>query len=70
PANTPPAAVQKLSAALRTALKDPDLIKRFANINTDPIAQELATPEANRKHLLAEVDRWGPVIKAAGQFAD
>ena len=35
PKGTPPAIVQKLSAALRTALKDPDLIKRFSDISTE-----------------------------------
>lgn len=69
-AGTPQPIVQKLTGALQTALKDPDLIKRFANINTDPIAPELATPEALQKHLFAEVERWAPIIKASGQYAD
>ena len=52
------------------ALKDPDLIKRFDLINTEPIAPSLATPEALQKHLFAEVERWAPIIKAAGEYAD
>jgi tripartite-type tricarboxylate transporter receptor subunit TctC len=70
PAGTPPSAVAKLSDALQAALKEPDLIKRFATINTEPIALEQARPDAHRKFLLAEIDRWGPIIKAAGQYAD
>jgi tripartite-type tricarboxylate transporter receptor subunit TctC len=70
PAGTPAPIIQKLSAALQGALKDPDLIKRFDSINTEPIAPNLATPEALQKHLLAEVDRWAPIIKAAGEYAD
>jgi tripartite-type tricarboxylate transporter receptor subunit TctC len=70
PAKAPPAAVAKLAGALQAALKEPELIARFASINTEPIGQELATPEAHRKFLLAEIDRWAPIIKAAGQFAD
>jgi tripartite-type tricarboxylate transporter receptor subunit TctC len=70
PAGTPPAAIQKLAAALQGALKDPDVIKRFGNINTDPIALDKATPEALRQTLLSEIDRLAPIIKSAGQFAD
>jgi tripartite-type tricarboxylate transporter receptor subunit TctC len=70
PAGTPPAAIQKLAAALQGALKDPDVIKRFGDINTDPIALDKATPEALRQTLLSEIDRWAPIIKSAGQFAD
>jgi tripartite-type tricarboxylate transporter receptor subunit TctC len=70
PAGTPPAAVQKLAAALQAALKDPEVVKRFSDINTDPIAQDKATPDALRTTLLGEIDRWAPIIKAAGQYAD
>ena len=48
----------------------PDLIKRFNDINTEPVPQDQATPEALRTTLVSEVDRWAPIIKAAGQFAD
>jgi tripartite-type tricarboxylate transporter receptor subunit TctC len=70
PKGTPPAIVQKLSAALRTALKDPDLIKRFSDISTDVQPQDQATPEAAQKMLLGEIDRWAPIIKASGVYAD
>ena len=29
-----------------------------------------ATPDGLRTHLKAEIDKWGPIIKAAGQYAD
>jgi tripartite-type tricarboxylate transporter receptor subunit TctC len=70
PKGTPDAIVQRLSRALQDALKDPDLIKRFNDINTEPAPQDQATPEALRTTLVSEVDRWAPIIKAAGQFAD
>ena len=70
PKGTPPAIVQKLAAALRTALKDPDLIKRFSDISTDVQPQDKATPEAAQRKLLGEIDRWAPIIKASGQYAD
>jgi len=69
-AGTPQPIVQKLAGALQTALKDPELIKRFDLINTEPVAPDLATPEALQRHLFAEVERWGPIIKESGQYAD
>ena len=70
PKGTPDAVIQKLSKALQAALKDPDLVKRFADINTDPVSQEEATPKALKTLLDSEVDRWAPIIKSTGQFAD
>jgi tripartite-type tricarboxylate transporter receptor subunit TctC len=70
PKGTPPAVVQKLTAALQSALRDSTLIARFNDINTEPVPQEKATPEALAAMLASEVDRWAPMIKAAGQFAD
>ena len=70
PKGTPDAIIQKLSKTLQEALRDPDLVKRFNDINTEPVPQDQATPEALKAQLISEVDRWAPIIKAAGQFAD
>jgi tripartite-type tricarboxylate transporter receptor subunit TctC len=70
PKGTPDAVVQKLAKTLQESLRDPDLIKRFNDINTDPVPQDQATPEALKRQLDSEVDRWAPIIKASGQFAD
>lgn len=70
PKGTPPAVIDKLSKALQEALKDPTLKQRFADLGSEPVAQNLATPEALRTHLKAEIDKWGPIIKKAGVFAD
>ena len=51
-------------------LKDANLKQRFADLGSEPVAQERATPEALRAHLKAEIDKWGPIIKKAGVFAD
>ena len=70
PKGTPDDIVRKLSRTLQEALRDPDLVKRFNDINTEPVSQDQATPEALKAQLISEVDRWAPLIKAAGQFAD
>jgi len=69
PKGTPPQVIRALSTALGTALKDPGLVKRFADISTDATADR-ATPEVLQKTLHSEIDRWAPIIKAAGQYAD
>ncbi|MET3840949.1 tripartite tricarboxylate transporter substrate-binding protein [Bradyrhizobium sp. OAE829] len=66
PKGLPKDATDKLVTALQAALKDPKVIERFANLGTEPVAAELATPAALKAHLTAEVPRWGAVIKAAG----
>ena len=66
PKGLPKEASDKLVAALQAALKDPKVIERFANLGTEPVPAELATPAALKAHLAAEVPRWDAVIKAAG----
>jgi len=66
PKGLPQDITDKLVAALQAALKDPKVIERFANLGTEPVAAELATPAALKAHLAAEVPRWDAVIKAAG----
>ncbi|MCC6473887.1 MAG: tripartite tricarboxylate transporter substrate binding protein BugD [Burkholderiales bacterium] len=70
PKKTPQASVNALASALQVALRDPDLIKNLANLGTEPVAKDKATPAALHAHLKAEIAKWAPVIKAAGQYAD
>ena len=70
PKGLPKEATEKLVAALQTALKDPKVIERFADLGTAPVSQELATPDALKPYLAAEVKRWDAVIKAAGVKAN
>ena len=44
--------------------------QRFAELGTEPVAENRATPEALRAHLKAEIDKWSPIIKKAGVYAD
>ena len=70
PKGTPQPIIDKLSKALQEALKDPNLKQRFADLGSEPVALNLATPEALRAHLKSEIDKWSPIIKKAGVFAD
>jgi tripartite-type tricarboxylate transporter receptor subunit TctC len=70
PKGTPKPVIDKLSAALQAALKDPNVVAKFAELGTEPVPQDQATPAALAKHLKAEVDKWAPIIKKAGIYAD
>ena len=70
PAGTPDEVVAKLSAALKSALADPNVVQRFAELGTAPVPPEAVTPQALQEKLLSEIDRWKPVIEAAGVYAE
>jgi tripartite-type tricarboxylate transporter receptor subunit TctC len=70
PKGMPKPVIDKLTRALQEALKDDNVKQRFAELGTEPVEQKRATPEALREHLKAEIDRWGPIIKKAGVYAD
>lgn len=70
PAATPEPVQERLSAALRGALGEERLRTRFAELLTDPATEERASIEFHRRFLAEEVDRWRPVIQAAGAYAD
>jgi len=70
PKGTPKAALEKLVAALQVALKDDTVNKRFADLGAQAYPADKATPAALAAHLKAEIDKWGPIIKKAGVYAD
>lgn len=70
PRGTPPAVLEKLNAALRVALKDPDLIKRQEALGLTVVTGDRLAPSSHRKFVEAEKTRWAKVIKDAGEYAD
>jgi tripartite-type tricarboxylate transporter receptor subunit TctC len=70
PKGTPKPVVDRLVSALQAALKDQAFVQNLAKLATEPVAQERATPDALQRHLKSEIDRWGPIIKAGGVYAD
>src|SRR5438477_2014136 len=61
---------EKLVAALQQAVKDPAVQKRFSELGATTYPPEKATPQALQAHLKAEIDKWTPLIKKAGVYAD
>jgi tripartite-type tricarboxylate transporter receptor subunit TctC len=70
PKGTPKPVIDKLSQALQAALKDPEVKARFAELGAQPVPADKAQPEALRAHLKEEIDKFGPLIKKAGVYAD
>jgi len=70
PKGTPKAVIDKLVAAMQAAMKDPDFAKRMADLGATVYGPAKANPAAHSAHLKAEIDKWAPIIKAAGQYAD
>jgi tripartite-type tricarboxylate transporter receptor subunit TctC len=70
PKGTPKPIIDKLAAALRVALKDDTVIRRFAELGGQPVSEDRATPESLRAQLTSEIARWAPIIQAAGVYAD
>ena len=70
PKGTPKAVLDKVNAALKTALKDAEFIKREEALGAVIVTDARTNGADHKKFVEAEINKWGPVIKAAGQYAD
>ena len=70
PKGTPKPVLDQLNAALRQALKDPEFIKRQEAMGAVVVTDNRLNPADHKKLVEAEIAKWGPAIKAAGQYAD
>ncbi len=66
PKGTPRPVLDRLTAALQQAVRDPEVKARLAALATVPVPPEKARPEALRAHLKNEIDTLGPLLQAAG----
>jgi len=70
PKGTPKNVVAKLNAAVVDALADPAVRQRFADIENEIPPREQQTPEALGALQKADIEKWWPIIKAAGIKAE
>jgi tripartite-type tricarboxylate transporter receptor subunit TctC len=70
PKGTPKAVQDQINAALRAALRDPDFIANQTALGAVVIADARVGGAEHKRFVDAEIKRWGPIIKAAGQYAD
>jgi len=70
PKGTPKAIVDQVNTALRAALKDPEFIKREEALGAVIVTDARVNGAEHKKFVESEINKWGPAIKAAGQYAD
>jgi tripartite-type tricarboxylate transporter receptor subunit TctC len=70
PKGFPKPVLEKLVAALQTAVRDPAFKTRLAELGAEPVPPARANPESLRTLLKSEIDKWGPIIRKAGVYAD
>jgi tripartite-type tricarboxylate transporter receptor subunit TctC len=63
PTGTPPEIVERLNREINAGLNDPKIRTKLIEVGTAPM---LLTPAEFGKHLVAETDKWGKVVKFAG----
>jgi len=66
PKGTPKEIIAKLNAAVVETLADATVKKRLADIGQEVWPADQQNPKALAAQQQAEIERWGPVIKAAG----
>ena len=67
PAGVPQDRVQRLSAALETALAAPDVRARLAELGSEPVG---GSPEQFQRFVKAEVPLWESTVKRSGAKVD
>ena len=63
PPKTPARIVDKINADINEALRDPNILARFAEFSAEAVG---GTPAETAKYFREEVERWNNVIKTAG----
>jgi tripartite-type tricarboxylate transporter receptor subunit TctC len=66
PKGTPTAVVARLNAVIAEALADPAVRARLADLGQEIFPRDQQTPEALAARQKAEMEKWWPIIKAAG----
>ena len=70
PKGTPKPVLDKLVSSMQAALKDPAVTQKFTELGAVTAAPERQTPQALQAYLKSEIDKWAPIIKKNGQYAD
>jgi tripartite-type tricarboxylate transporter receptor subunit TctC len=70
PKGTPKPVIDKLVSSLQAALKEQDVQQRFTELGAVTFPADKQNPAALQAHLKAEIEKWAPLIKKAGQYAD
>ncbi len=70
PKGTPAPVLKKINDALKLAVKDADFIKKQESAGASVISDARNDAAGHKAFVGAEMAKWGPIIKAAGVYAD
>jgi tripartite-type tricarboxylate transporter receptor subunit TctC len=70
PKGTPKLVLDAVNAALKQALQDPAFIRREETLGAVVVNDDRVNGAEHKAFVAAEIDKWGPLIRAAGQYAD
>ncbi len=70
PKGTPKDVIAKLNAAMVQALADPAVRTKFSDLGLDIATREQQSPDGFAAYHKAEIEKWWPIIKAAGIKAE
>ena len=70
PKGTPKPVVDKLIVALQSGIQDSAFVQRMSDLGSQVVPLTKATPASLRDRLKTEIDKWTPIIRKAGVYAD
>jgi len=70
PRGTPRPVLDRLAAALQAAVQDPSFATRLAELGAEPAPPAKATPASLGALLKSEIEKWSPIIRRSGVYAD
>jgi tripartite-type tricarboxylate transporter receptor subunit TctC len=70
PKGTPKPVIDKIVKSMQEALADPAVKAKFSELGAVTYGPDRQTPAALQAHLKSEIDKWSPIIKKAGVYAD
>jgi tripartite-type tricarboxylate transporter receptor subunit TctC len=70
PKGTPKPVLDRVLAALQAAVRDPAFGARLADLGAEPVPPAKVTPASLRELLGSEIDKWTPIIRKSGVYAD
>jgi tripartite-type tricarboxylate transporter receptor subunit TctC len=70
PKGTPAPVLKKLNDALKAALKDPEFVKKQEGLGAVVVTDKRVEPAEHKKFVQSEINKWSPLIKAAGVYVE
>jgi tripartite-type tricarboxylate transporter receptor subunit TctC len=70
PKGTPKEVTGKINTALKAVLKDPQFVAQQHALGAEIVQDARVGVDEHKKFVLAEIDRWTPIIRANAQYAD